>query len=84
MERDFNYTIVERLGVLSTSAGGDFTTEVNRISYRGAAPKIDIRKWDKRDGEKMLKGVTLTSEEWEALKALALKGIQNAAKMATE
>ena len=71
MQREFTYEITEHLGNLSTSASGDFTMEVNRISYGGAAPKIDIRKWDRRTGGKrMLKGVTLTAEEWSALKEL--------------
>ena len=71
MQREFTYEIKKRLGVLSESAGGDFTTEINLVSFNGAAPKIDIRKWDRRDGgEKMLKGVTLTSDEWNALKEI--------------
>lgn len=70
---NFTYKIVEHLGTLSTSTGGDFTTEINLVSYNGAAPKIDIRKWDRRDGEKLLKGITLTPDEWDALKAIVLK-----------
>ena len=73
MNSNFTYEIRQRMGVLSRSASGDFTTEINLISFNGAAPKIDIRKWDRRDGEKMLKGITLTLEEWEALKAVAMQ-----------
>lgn len=71
---DFHYEIKERLGVLSQTESGDFTTEVNVISYNGAAPKIDIRKWDRRT-DKMLKGITLTTEEAQALKEALAKAI---------
>lgn len=70
----FSYEIKERLGVLSQSENGDFTTEINLISYNGAAPKVDIRKWDRRT-DKMLKGITLTREEAVALKDTLLKAI---------
>lgn len=72
-DRNFTYEIKKRMGVLSSRADGDYTTEINLISYNGAAPKIDIRKWDRRDGAKMLKGLTLTPDEWEALKAVAVQ-----------
>ena len=66
--RDFNYTITQKLAVLSSSEGGDFTTEANYISYNGRPPKLDIRKWDRRTAEgKMLKGITLSDEEAAAL-----------------
>ena len=70
----FSYEIKERLGILSQSENGDFTTEINLISYNGAAPKVDIRKWDRRT-DKMLKGITLTREEAVALKDTLLKAI---------
>lgn len=72
-DRNFTYEIKKRMGVLSSRADGDYTTEINLISYNGAAPKIDIRKWDRRDGEKMLKGITLSRDEWDALKAIAMQ-----------
>lgn len=66
--KDFSYTITERLAILSSSEGGDFTTEANYISYNGRPPKLDIRKWDRRTEEgKMLKGITLNEEEAAAL-----------------
>lgn len=70
----FNYEIKERLGVLSQSENGDYTVEVNMISYNGAAPKLDIRKWDRR-GDRMLKGITLNAEEAQALKEALLKAV---------
>ena len=34
---DFNYKITERIAVLSQSANGEKTLELNRISYNGRA-----------------------------------------------
>ena len=68
---DFQYEIVEELGVLSTSAKG-WTKELNKISWNGGAPKYDIRDWAP-EHEKMGKGVTLNDEEFVALKELLNK-----------
>ncbi len=68
---DFQYDIVEELGVLSTSAKG-WTKELNKISWNGGAPKYDIRDWAP-EHEKMGKGVTLNDEEFAALKELLNK-----------
>lgn len=62
---DFKYEIVEKLGVLSESAKG-WTKELNRISWNGGEPKLDIRDWAP-EHEKMGKGVTLTEEEAKVL-----------------
>ena len=66
---DFNYNITKKLGVLSQTEDGSYTKEVNLISYNGAEPKLDIRKWDRR-ADRMQKGITLTQEETEALKKI--------------
>ena len=58
---DFKYEIVEKLGDRSESAKG-WTKELNRISWNGGEPKLDIRDWAP-EHEKMGKGVTLTEEE---------------------
>ena len=65
---DFQYEIVEKIGVLSESPKG-WTKELNRISWNGGAPKYDIRDWAP-DHEKMGKGVTLSDDEVKALKKL--------------
>ena len=65
---DFQYEIVEEIGVLSTSTKG-WTKELNKISWNGGAPKDDIRDWAP-EHEKMGKGVTLSEEEIGALKKL--------------
>lgn len=61
----FDYEIKEEIAVLSENNG--FTVELNLISYRGATPKLDLRKWD-RNKDKMQKGITLTTSEAIALK----------------
>ena len=58
---EFQYEITEEIGVLSESKSG-WRKEVNRVSWNGAAPKLDIRDWSP-DHEKMGKGITLSTEE---------------------
>lgn len=63
----FNYEIEERVATLSQS--GDFSKELNLISYNGSPAKYDLRSWKRADGEeKLLKGLTLTEEEARTLK----------------
>ena len=65
---DFQYEIVEHIGVLSESPKG-WRKELNKVSWNGGAPKYDIRDWAP-EHEKMGKGVTLSDEELEKLKEL--------------
>ena len=65
---EFQFEIVEHLGVLSTSPNG-WSKELNRVSYNGAEPKFDLRSWSE-DHEKMSKGITLSVDEFEALREL--------------
>lgn len=58
---DFQYEIVEEIGILSENAKG-WRKELNKISWNGGVPKYDIRDWAP-EHEKMGKGVTLTEEE---------------------
>ncbi|MEW9077586.1 YdbC family protein [Terrisporobacter glycolicus] len=67
---DFKYDIVEHLGVLSENAKG-WTKELNLISWNGAKPKYDLRDWGP-EHEKMGKGITLSNEEFEALKEIII------------
>jgi hypothetical protein len=60
------YEIIEEVAVLSESSKG-WRKEVNLISWNDREPKYDIRDWSP-DHEKMGKGITLTPEEWQALK----------------
>lgn len=68
---DFNYEVIEELGVLSTSASG-WTRELNLISWNGRPAKFDIRDWSP-DHEKMGKGLTFNNEELQALKEVLSK-----------
>ena len=68
---EFEWKIVEKIAVLSTSAKG-WTKELNLISWNDAAPKYDLRDWAP-DHEKMGKGVTLTAAEVKELKKLLEK-----------
>lgn len=65
---NFRYEVKKHIATLSQTEDGRFTKEVNLISYNGAEPKLDIRKWD-RENDKMQKGVTLNEAEVSALKA---------------
>lgn len=64
--KEFDFTIVDEIGILSTSPKG-WTKELNLISWNGREPKYDIRDWAP-EHEKMGKGVTLSEEEFSALK----------------
>ena len=68
---EFTFEIVETVAVLSENPRG-WTKELNLISWSGAAPKYDIRQWSP-DHARMGKGITLTDEEAEALKAALAK-----------
>jgi hypothetical protein len=65
---DIKYEIVQKVGVLSTSASG-WAKELNLISWNDREPKYDLRDWS-ADGSKMGKGVTLSKDELLALKEL--------------
>ena len=67
-DKEFDFTIVDELGVLSTSPKG-WTKELNLISWNGREPKYDIRDWAPEHA-KMGKGVTLSEQEIGALKRL--------------
>lgn len=62
---EFNYDIKKQIAVLSDNNG--YTVELNLISYRGASPKLDLRKWNRKN-DTMQKGITLTIDEATALK----------------
>lgn len=62
------FEIVRKIGTLSESPRG-WKRELNLISWNGRAPKYDLRDWAP-DGEKMGKGITLSTEDLKALKKL--------------
>ena len=63
--KDFSYKVTERIAVISRSADGKNTLELNRISYSGRPAKLDLRRWSYAPCEdaRMHKGITLTDEE---------------------
>ena len=70
MAKEFSYEIVEEIGVLSQNSRG-WQKELNLVSWNGNPPNFDLRDWAP-DHEKMGKGVTLSNDEFEALKKLLL------------
>lgn len=65
---DFKYEILDNVGVFFNSKNG-WTKEINIISWNGADGKVDIRSWSP-DYSRMGKGISLTVEEFKALKEL--------------
>lgn len=72
MAEEFKFEVTKQLGTLSE---GSWNMEINMVSYNGATPKLDIRKWS-AEHDKMGKGVTLTEEEYLNLKDI-LESIPN-------
>lgn len=66
MAREFSYEILEEIAVLSENEKG-WRKELNLVSWNGRPAKFDLRDWGP-DHEKMGKGVTLSNEEFTALK----------------
>lgn len=66
----FTFEIVETVAVLSENNRG-WQKELNLVSWGGRDAKYDIREWSP-EHDRMGKGITLTDEEMEALRA-ALK-----------
>ena len=68
---EIKYEIIKKIGVLSTSASG-WTKELNLLSWNEAEPKYDLRSWS-ADRNRRGKGITLSAEELQALKAILNK-----------
>lgn len=65
---ELKFEITERIGVLSENAKG-WTKELNKVFWNEREPKYDLREWNP-DHSRMGKGITLTDEEVETLKAI--------------
>ncbi len=65
---ELKFEITERIGVLSENAKG-WKKELNKVSWNEREPKYDLREWNP-DHSRMGKGITLTDEEVETLKAI--------------
>ncbi|KAF1304109.1 hypothetical protein IV487_05945 [Enterococcus saccharolyticus] len=70
MASEFSYEIVEEIAVLSENQKG-WRKELNLVSWNGRPPKFDLRDWSP-EHEKMGKGITLSNEEFDALKQTIL------------
>jgi len=62
---DLKYEITEKIAILSEK--GNWTKELNKVSWNDRPPKFDLRDWNHEEG-KMGKGATLTEEEIKKLK----------------
>ena len=58
----FTFEIVEHICVLGPVREDGFQKEFNRVSFRGLAPKWDLREWN-HNHTRMTKGMTLTDSE---------------------
>ena len=67
---ELKYEIVRNIGVLSENAKG-WTKELNKVSWNDYPAKYDIREWSP-DHARMGKGVTLTDDEFEALRRIIM------------
>ncbi len=63
---DLTYEIEKKIAVLSTNSKG-WQKELNLVSWNNRPAKYDLREWSP-EHDKMGKGVTLTEEEFQALK----------------
>ena len=66
-----DFEIMEQIGTISEGNSG-WKKELNLVSWNGNAPKFDIRDWSP-DHTKMGKGLTLSTEDLEALKKILLE-----------
>ena len=61
-KKEFSFSIEKHIATLSGTAGR--SCEVNIIAFCDAEPRVDIRRWVTKDGEKRMgKGICLTNEE---------------------
>lgn len=72
MKKDITYEITEHIGVFD-DANETWIGQVNRVSWNGNAPKIDIRYWKINEPEKNRKVGSLSNEAAIALGELLLK-----------
>ncbi len=69
---EIKYEIIEKIAVLSEK--GNWTKELNKVSWNDRPAKYDIRDWNHEEC-KMGKGITLTDEEAKLLKEALDKAI---------
>ncbi|KKB26635.1 Bacterial seryl-tRNA synthetase related [Mycoplasmopsis meleagridis] len=74
-EKGLQYEIVRQLGDIS-EIEGEYTKELNYVSWNNNEPKYDIRDWN-NDHTRASKGITLTLGEMLKLKGLIEKELEN-------
>ena len=68
---NFNFNITEHIDTISETKAGEYTLELNKISWNGRESKLDLRRWHNTvDGRTPQKGLTLNEWEVEALKTV--------------
>ena len=67
-EREIEYKIVEKIGVIETQQNG-WNKELNIVVWNNGTPKFDIREWS-ADHTRMSRGITLLEREAANLAAL--------------
>ena len=65
MERtQFEYEIKQHIATLDRGRGAEYQKQLNIVSWKGAKPSLDLRLWRiTADGQRPLKGLTLSAEE---------------------
>jgi hypothetical protein len=64
---EVKYKIIEKIAILSGK--GNWTKELNKISWNDRSAKYDLRDWNHKNGI-VGKGITLTEEELKNLKVV--------------
>lgn len=67
----FTFDMQEHIGRIGDR--GEYTVELTLLGWRGGKPKYDLRLWSNFDDEQKrtpLKGLALSPEELQALRAL--------------
>jgi len=74
-KKPFEFSIEKELGVLQESDGSNWCIELNKISWQGRPPVIDIRRMNQDKEAKVVlgKGVSLTDDGTENLVDLLLE-----------
>lgn len=81
---DFSYEVIEDIATLG-KRGRNYELKLRYVSFNGNEPRYDIRPWgvDDDGNEKMLKGISLSGEELQALKDVLNAGDKKATRKKT-
>lgn len=66
--KEFEFEVKKNIATLTKDEGEKYQKQLNIVSWRGAKPSLDLRFWEiTEDGQKPLKGMTLSVEEADRL-----------------